>query len=265
MEAVGVGRRAVAIIIDTILLMIVGWIIAKFTGGATSEGFEVKGAPAGLLLLIALAYYIVMEVQWGGTLGKLAVRLTVVKENGEKLDWQASIVRNVLRIIDGFFFYLVGAIVVWTSKKRQRLGDMAAHTLVVPRILALFAIAAAACLQPPEAAAAETRYKDIVMSDSQGGKDVHTFKPATPKIFIHANLENGSSAKVLKGEWIAVKTQVAPPNYKIDSVELKTFPLITSVDFNMSKPNAGWPEGDYRVDLLIDGKKATEVKFKVVK
>jgi uncharacterized RDD family membrane protein YckC len=59
------------------------------------------------------------------------VGLKVVKEGGEPLDWQASIIRNILRIIDGFFFYLVGAIVVWTSKKKQRLGDMAAHTLVV--------------------------------------------------------------------------------------------------------------------------------------
>jgi uncharacterized RDD family membrane protein YckC len=47
------------------------------------------------------------------------------------MDWQASIIRNLLRIVDGFFFYLVGAIVVWVSKGRQRLGDMAAHTLVV--------------------------------------------------------------------------------------------------------------------------------------
>ena len=133
MEAVGVGKRAVAIIIDMILLSIIAWIISMFTGGATQEGFEIKGAPAFLWFLIALAYYVVMEVKWGGSLGKLAMRLKVVKESGEPIDWQASLVRNVLRIVDGFFFYLVGAIIVWTSKKRQRLGDMLAHTLVVRR------------------------------------------------------------------------------------------------------------------------------------
>jgi uncharacterized RDD family membrane protein YckC len=67
----------------------------------------------------------------GGTLGKMALGMKVVKEDGAKLDWGASLIRNILRIVDGFFFYLVGAIVVWTSKKRQRLGDMVAHTLVV--------------------------------------------------------------------------------------------------------------------------------------
>ena len=47
------------------------------------------------------------------------------------MDWQASIIRNLLRIIDGFCFYLVGAIIVWVTKSKQRLGDLAAHTLVV--------------------------------------------------------------------------------------------------------------------------------------
>jgi uncharacterized RDD family membrane protein YckC len=123
----------VAIIIDMIVLGIVGWVIGMGMGGATSTGFNLAGAPALIWFLIALAYYVVMEVQMGGTLGKLALGLKVVKEGGEKVDWQASIIRNILRIIDGFFFYLVGAIVVWTSKKKQRLGDMVAHTLVVPK------------------------------------------------------------------------------------------------------------------------------------
>jgi uncharacterized RDD family membrane protein YckC len=133
MQGVGVGRRAVAIIIDMIVLCIIGWVLALGMGGSTSTGFNLSGAPALIWFLIALAYYVVMEVQMGGTLGKLALGLKVVKEGGEKVDWQASIIRNLLRIVDGFFFYLVGAIIVWTSKKKQRLGDIVAHTLVVPK------------------------------------------------------------------------------------------------------------------------------------
>ena len=133
MQAVGVGRRAVAIIIDAIILMILGWVIALGVGGTGPTGFAIAGAPALIWFLIGLAYYVVMEVKMGGTVGKLAMKLKVVKEGGEPLDWQASLLRNVLRIIDGFFFYLVAAIVVWVSKKKQRLGDMVAHTLVVPR------------------------------------------------------------------------------------------------------------------------------------
>ena len=131
MEPVGVGRRAVAIIIDTILLSIVGYLIASVTGNTTADGFNMTGAPALLLFLIAIAYYVVMEKTSGATLGKMAMKLKVVRQDGAPLDWQAAVVRNVLRIIDGLFFYLVGAIVVWISKSKQRLGDMAAHTIVV--------------------------------------------------------------------------------------------------------------------------------------
>ena len=133
MQGVGVGRRAVAIIIDMIVLGIIGWALGMAMGGATSTGFNLSGAPALIWFLIAMAYYVVMEVQMGGSLGKLALGLKVVKEGGEKIDWQASIIRNILRIVDGLFFYLVGAIIVWVSQKKQRLGDIVAHTLVVPK------------------------------------------------------------------------------------------------------------------------------------
>ena len=126
MEAVGVGKRAVAIIIDTIVMMILAWVLMMVFGMESA-------APGLILFVFAIAYYVVMEVQMGATLGKMAMGLKVVKEGGEKVDWQASIIRNLLRIIDGIAFYLVGAIVVWTSKKKQRLGDMVAHTLVVPK------------------------------------------------------------------------------------------------------------------------------------
>ena len=131
MEPVGVGRRAVAVIIDSILLMIVAWAVALLTGGTTEAGFNLQGAPFFIVMVISFAYYIVMEKTSGATLGKMAMGLKVVKKDGSALDWGASIIRNLLRIVDGMFFYLVGAIVVWVSKNKQRLGDMAGGTLVV--------------------------------------------------------------------------------------------------------------------------------------
>jgi len=131
MQAVGVGLRAVAVILDTILLGFVAYLIARYTGGVTETGFTLQGGPFFLWLLIALIYYIVMEARWGATVGKKLIALRVVKEDGSALDWQAAIVRNLLRIVDGLFFYLVAAIFVWASDKNQRLGDRLAGTLVV--------------------------------------------------------------------------------------------------------------------------------------
>jgi uncharacterized RDD family membrane protein YckC len=136
MNNVGVGLRAVAVIVDSVILFVVGYVIASMTGGTTAGGFQLNGAPAFLWFLINFAYFIVMEAQMGGTVGKLMLGLRVVKEGGGALDWQASIVRNILRIVDSIPFvvpYLLGAIFIWTSDKRQRLGDRVANTVVVKK------------------------------------------------------------------------------------------------------------------------------------
>ncbi len=131
MEYVGVGKRAVAIIIDAIVLFVVGYVMAMVTGETTTGGFNLQGGSAFVFFGLGFAYYVVLEAMLGGTLGKKALGLRVVMLDGAPLDWQASIVRNLLRIVDGFFFYLVGAICVWTSQKKQRVGDRVAGTAVV--------------------------------------------------------------------------------------------------------------------------------------
>ena len=132
MVPAGIALRAVAIIIDMILLFVVGYLIAVLTGGATASGFSLQGGPALLWFALVFAYYIVMEAQYGWSVGKRVVGLKVVKlEGGGPLDWQASIVRNLLRIVDGFLFYLVAVIAVATSDKKQRIGDRVAGTVVI--------------------------------------------------------------------------------------------------------------------------------------
>ncbi|HUP98672.1 MAG TPA: RDD family protein [Usitatibacter sp.] len=134
MQTAGVGLRALAVIVDSLILMFLGYLLAKMTGQTTGGGFNLEGGPAFLWFLIALAYYVVMEVTQGGTIGKKAMGLRVVRMDGRALDWQAGLIRNLLRLIDGLpAFYLVGAIVIWVSKSKQRLGDMAAKTLVVKK------------------------------------------------------------------------------------------------------------------------------------
>jgi uncharacterized RDD family membrane protein YckC len=132
MEPVGVGLRAVATIIDSALLLVVGYVLALFTGNTTATGFNLSGGPFFFWLLIAIGYYTVLEARSGQTLGKRLINLKVVKlEGAAPIDMQAAIVRNVLRLVDGFLFYLIGAIAVWTSDKKQRLGDRVAGTIVV--------------------------------------------------------------------------------------------------------------------------------------
>ena len=133
MDRVGVGLRAVATLIDLVLLGVVAYVLAALTGQTTDEGFMLQGAPAFGFFLIAIGYYTVMEAQFGWTVGKLLTGLRVVQVDGTRLDWKASIIRNVLRVIDGLFFYLVAAIAVWIGDGKQRIGDRVADTAVVRR------------------------------------------------------------------------------------------------------------------------------------
>ncbi len=84
--------------------------------------------------LIWFFYFVLLEGAYGQTVGKMAVKIKVVQETGMKINYADAVVRNILRLIDAipyFIPYLLGAILIWTSDKKQRLGDRAAHTVVV--------------------------------------------------------------------------------------------------------------------------------------
>ena len=84
-----------------------------------------------LILAVNLSYHFVMETTCGQTFGKRWRNLRVVKRDGSPAGASTIAARTVFRIIDAQFLYLVGLItMVITGKKRQRLGDLAAGTIV---------------------------------------------------------------------------------------------------------------------------------------
>src|SRR6266700_2052739 len=126
LDYVGVGPRFLAALIDSL-------IIGAVTGLLSLPFRDSPGTWGGAIGLLAILYFIVMEATQGATLGKMALGLRVVKTDGSPISWRESIISNLLRIVDGLFFYLVGAILIWNSPLRQRLGDRAADTVVVRR------------------------------------------------------------------------------------------------------------------------------------
>ncbi len=133
MQYVSVWPRAGALIIDYIILGVVFGILGFIFGLFSQNAQNASGVVYLLLAILSFVYFIVMEAMWGATLGKMLLRLRVVKTDGSPISWSESVIRNLLRIIDGLFDYLVGAILIWTSPLRQRLGDRAAKTVVVRR------------------------------------------------------------------------------------------------------------------------------------
>ncbi|MCU5787635.1 RDD family protein [Alloalcanivorax marinus] len=86
-----------------------------------------------LMFLLEWFYPVFFEMFWQGrTPGKRAVKLAVVHGNGAPLTFNGSLVRNLLRTADLFpIFYLTGFVVMLISPRQQRLGDLAADTLVI--------------------------------------------------------------------------------------------------------------------------------------
>ncbi len=130
---VSVGFRFVAFLIDSVMFFILAYFIASVTGGTTAAGFELQGGPFFLLTLLGFLYYWLMEAFLGGTVGKLVIGIKVQMSDGSPCTLVASLTRNLLRIVDGLFIYLIAAILVWTSPTRQRLGDRVAGTVVVKK------------------------------------------------------------------------------------------------------------------------------------
>lgn len=134
-------RRFFAALIDLIFMYLIMLLTTKLVGGQAvmdsnnlSTHFSVEGSWSFAVILAPLVYFTAMEGLLGATLGKLAAGIKVVMEDGTPVTWQASIIRNLLRIIDmipWFLPYILGAIFVWISPERQRLGDRAGKTLVV--------------------------------------------------------------------------------------------------------------------------------------
>ena len=140
---IGVAIRFVATIIDAIIIVvIVGILTIPFlvatiaVNVANGNVSAISSGPIVALTVVGLVvwflYFTLLEGRYGQTVGKMALSIKVVREaDGAPIDYGEAAVRTVLRIIDGLFDYLVGAIFIWTSDKKQRLGDRVAHTVVV--------------------------------------------------------------------------------------------------------------------------------------
>ncbi len=108
------------------------------------------------------------------------------------------------------------------------------------------------------------------------GGEVRIFAPNTPQIYVTLQM-TGTKGTLVKAAWVAEKVDPSAgvsPNFVVDKTEIAL--LVTSngilhntLSFNISKPNAGWPKGKYRLDVFVAAGKVypkqplTSVPFEV--
>ncbi|MDB4934111.1 MAG: hypothetical protein JWP87_1083 [Labilithrix sp.] len=138
----GPARRGLAYVIDLVLvygivLVLVILVVMAFFSGTTSGDLG-SGAKAfsGLVLLALFAaqwvWFVVWEATRGQSPGKKWTGVRVLAENGRPIGWRAAALRNLLRAADALpTGYLVGLASMSMSSRFQRLGDLAAGTIVV--------------------------------------------------------------------------------------------------------------------------------------
>ena len=148
----GVGSRFAATLLDVVVQLGAIFALAIVLGPLGSNGYVIAVYLVAVFLIL-FAYDIVLET-WnrGRSIGKLAAGLRVVRVGGDAEGFLTAAVRNFLRIVDFLpAFYVVGVVSILATRQNQRLGDLAAGTLVVRERRP--AVTPAATYFPPPAAA----------------------------------------------------------------------------------------------------------------
>jgi len=113
-----------------VVLSVFGVIVGLM--GVVSFNFAMALYVIGYFV-VNIGYGIFFEWSWRGqTIGKRLLRLRVVDVEGMRLQFNQIVVRNLLRFVDALpVFYFTGGLTCWLNSKCQRLGDIAANTVVI--------------------------------------------------------------------------------------------------------------------------------------
>lgn len=118
------GRRLVAVIVDTIVLLVAFGVVFAIAD---------TGVAYGVTLLLGLAYYTFLEGgPRGQTLGKMALDIRVVDfRTGSAIGYGRGALRYVARIVSSIPCYLGYFWMLW-DREKQTWHDKMATTVVVP-------------------------------------------------------------------------------------------------------------------------------------
>jgi len=148
-DLAGLGSRFMAMALDTLIQFAIIVAVAAVFGlgmallalslrdlfGQAGGALAIVGIALAVLLIFALGwgYFIFFELVWNGqTPGKRAAGVRVLTARGEPVTLVHSLVRNLMRLVDSLpSAYMIGTISILVTSRSQRLGDIAAGTIVV--------------------------------------------------------------------------------------------------------------------------------------
>ncbi len=137
-KIVSIGERILAFLIDGFLLYLYA-VLVQLVGEAISYVYDdswTQRGLVGLIFLPAMFYSLLMHSLFNGrTVGKMLLKMRVVKVDGTPVHWSNYLVRWMLRLVDIWITIPVlgafGTVIILFSDRRQRVGDAAAGTVVI--------------------------------------------------------------------------------------------------------------------------------------
>ncbi|MBL9117979.1 MAG: RDD family protein [Verrucomicrobiaceae bacterium] len=130
----GPVTRAVAMLIDFAVGLAINKIVNQLVAAISTVSMD-AGMATGVLMqfVIMFGYATICELLFNGqTIGKRLLSIRVMDERGLRLRPGQVLIRNLLRFVDVLpYAYAVGGIFCMLSPRGQRLGDLAAGTIVV--------------------------------------------------------------------------------------------------------------------------------------
>ena len=141
MPLAGIGSRFIALLVDYLIwaagLLVLALLFLVFLPGITAfskiSGQWATAIAIFIVFLLNWGYFTLFEAFWNGrTPGKSVAGIRVIQRSGRAIGLFESMARNFVRYVDQIpFFYAVGVIAMFATRQHQRLGDLAAGTLVV--------------------------------------------------------------------------------------------------------------------------------------
>ena len=118
----GFWKRVLAYIIDTFVIYIPFRMI---------PGIDMNDTWVNVIMIVAwTAYFVWMVGAYGATIGKMVVKLKIVKENGKRVTYSDALLRELASYLS-FIVLGIGYFSIGWDPKKQGWHDKIAKTIVV--------------------------------------------------------------------------------------------------------------------------------------